>query len=206
MITKDVEYLTRLRNRFYFIHLCARFTCLKNIFILASKRTFLSSTLYHDYLLCQTKKYQSYCYSIFVLHVYSSFRAKVWALSCLSCRFCLLYLSLSIHLSFSFFSPPFLFALLAASFGGALCRMARRARTARASYENPISVRSELKAIGRYRGITCVTTECYTRKLLLSASVPEWSSFEIDVGAARAHAVYPIPSSNASDVPWLMAR
>lgn len=129
-MTEGIEYLTRLRNRFYFIHLRARFTCLKNIFIPASKRdVFYPPHLRHDYLLCQNKKYQSYCYSIFVLHVYSSSRAKVWALSCPSCRFCLLYPSLSIHLSFSFFSPPFffLFALLAASFGGALCRMARRA-------------------------------------------------------------------------------
>lgn len=129
MITNGIEYLTRLRDRFYLVHLHARFTCLKNIFISASKRTFLSSTLHHDYLLCRNKKYQSYCYSTFVLHVYSSSRAKVWALSCCpSCRLCSLYPSLSIHLSFSFFSPPFFYSRsLAASFGGALCRMARRA-------------------------------------------------------------------------------
>lgn len=47
---------------------------------------------------------------------------------CLALRFRFPYLSL--HLSFSFLSPPFLFALLAASFGGALCSMARRARAA----------------------------------------------------------------------------
>lgn len=169
----------------------ARFTCLKNIFIPASKRTFLSSTLHHDYLLRQNKKYQSYCYSIFVLHVYSSSRAKVWALSCLSCRFRSLYLSLSIHLSFSFFSPPFFYSrssqpVSAEHFAG--WQDARQ--DGRASYENPISVTSGLKAIGRYRGITCVTTECYTRKLLLPASVPEWSSFEIDVGGARARTLF----------------
>lgn len=118
MITNGIEYLTRLRDRFYLVHLRARFTRLKNIFISASKRTFLSSTLHHDYLLCRNKKYQSYCYSIFVLHVYSSSRAKVWALSCCpSCRFCSLYLSHSIHLSFSFFSPPFFYSRsLAAQF------------------------------------------------------------------------------------------
>lgn len=157
-MTEGVEYLTRLRNRFYFIHSRARFTCLKNIFIPASKRTFLSSTLQHDYLLCQNKKYQSYCYSIFVPHVYSSSRAKVWALSCPSCRFCLLYLSLSPSIYLSLSSPRLFFysrssqPVSAEHFAG--WQDARQ--DGRASYENPISVTSGLKAIGRYRGITCV--------------------------------------------------
>lgn len=65
----------------FLFYLFALHFCMK---YLTSKEISLSSILYYDYLLCQNKKHQSYCYSIFVLHVYSSSRAKVWALSCLT--------------------------------------------------------------------------------------------------------------------------
>ena len=132
----------------------------KNILCQHKKRNLLSSTLCYGYLLCQNKKYQSYYYSIFVLHVYSSSRTKVWALSCLSCRFYFLYLFLSIHLSFSFLSPLFICAR--SQFRRSTLLDGETRQDGHASSENPISV--ELKAIDRYRGITCVTTECYTRK------------------------------------------
>lgn len=117
---------------------------------------------------------------------------------CLAARLaasaCSVYPPVSIYL---FLSSPrlFLFALSRSQFRRSTLPdgKTRAPGRPRASYENPISVTSELKAIGRYRGITCVTTECYTRKLLLSASVPEWSSFEIDVGGgggARARTLF----------------
>lgn len=154
--------------------------------MLASKKTFLSSTSCYGYLLCQNKKYQSYYYSIFVLHVYSSSRAKVWALSCLSCRFYFLYLSHSIHLSFSFLSPPFLFAL-AASFGGALCSMAKRAKTAvrPPKIRFPLSLRQSIS-----RDYLCNYGVLHPKRLL-SVSASEWSFFKIDVGECT-RAVYPM--------------
>lgn len=78
------------------------------------------------------------------------------------------------------------------------------AEDGRASSENPISVTSELKAIGRYRGITCVTAECYSRKITLGFRAG--MVIFRDRRRKRARAVYPIPSSNAPDVLWLMAR
>jgi len=90
-------------------------------------------------------------------YIHHHIREKIW-----HCFVSFFHVSPSFSLYpfiFLLLPSPFLFALLAGSFGGALCSIARR--DGRASSENPISVTSELKAIGRYRGITRVTAECY---------------------------------------------
>lgn len=131
------------------------------------------------FIISECKKYFELSLSICFLCIFIIISARKFSLFCPSLSCISIFFSVSIYLSLS--SPSFLFALFASSFGGALCPIARR--DDRASSENPISVTSELKAIGRYRGITRVTAECYTGSTQLPVSVSEWSFFEIDAGA-----------------------
>lgn len=122
-----------------------------------------------------------YHFAFFILVYSSSYPRKNLALFCFSLSCISVFLSISIYLSSSLLA--FFICASRRQFWRSTLLDSETRRDGRASSENPISVTSELKAIGRYRGITRVTAECYREHTAPPVSLSEWSFFEIDAGA-----------------------